>query len=186
MAKTRIVAGIERVVYDSMEEFKGAYPDGLVNLDWRNGQEGEWVLADDGSIMEVLKRGGIKPKDNSSPKGYIRTPSGSFVIWHKTQLDSNFRDDIYSFGENKHKRTKMSNRDRAFVFFVCLGRDPTELYLQLYHTKKRSHARVKAYELLRSELVMNAIKENIKAAGDETGATLKWAMKTIKKNRRQE
>ena len=177
MAKYRTVAKVEHVVYDSMEEFKIAHPGEIVNLDWRKGRDGDWVLGDDGSVMEVLKYGKVV---SYSPREYIRTASGTFVIWDKGCLDSNFRENIYSFSGRWGRSNRLSLREKAFVCYIILGCKPVEAYLRAFKTASVERARQRAYMLITKERIMTAIKEAVEEAGEQTGATLEWAMKTIK------
>ena len=48
------VNGAEHKVYDADDEMP---LDLLVISDWRNGRAGEWVMADDGSVIQILRRG---------------------------------------------------------------------------------------------------------------------------------
>lgn len=177
MAKSRTVAGVEHVVYDSMEEFRAKYPEGLVNMDWRKGRDGDWVLGDDGSVMQVLKHGRVS---SSTPREYIRTAAGTFVIWEKARLDSNFRDYIYSFGGHRPDPDRVSNRERVFASFLVLGCTPAEAYLKVFRTKNERFARISAFNLITKGKMMTAISDAIREAGERTEATLEWAMKTIK------
>lgn len=185
VARYRTIAGVEHVVYDSMEEFRSANPEGIVNLDWRKGREGDWVLADDGSVMQVLKFGKVSShkvwkSHPPSTREYIRTAAGTFVIINKTRLDSNFRENIYSFGGHWTPPSRLSSREWAFVSLIIAGYDPVRAYLKLFRTEDEGCARTKAYLLIRKERIMTAIKDAIEKAGKDTGATLEWAMETIK------
>lgn len=177
MAKYRTIAGIEHVVYDSMEEFKKSNPDGLVNLDWRKGREGDWVLADDDSIMQVLKYGKVS---SDNPREYIRTAAGTSIIWDKGRLDSNFKECIYSFGGKLTRHTNLSLREKAFVVFILLGLDPLAAYLRAFKATNEYRARLRAYILLAKGEIVEAIRKGIEEAGESSGATLEWAMKSIK------
>lgn len=178
MAKHRTIAGIEHVVYDSMEEFKIANPDGLVALEWRKGREGDWVLADDGAVMQVLKFGKVV---SGSPREYIRTAAGTFTLLPNTRLDSIFRERIYSFSGRADAYARPSGRQRAFVSLIILGYDPVSAYLKVFNTTNEMYAKQRAYTLLGKGDIMSAIRDSIERAGLKTGATLEWAMESIKK-----
>lgn len=177
MARYRTIAGIEHVVYNSIEEFKASNPDGLVALDWRKGREGDWVLADDGAVMQILKFGKIFSR---RPREYIRTAPGTFVILPNTYLDSRFRENPYSFGGSWPAYTKPSTRDRAFGAYIILGCDPLKAYMEIFRSKNEAYAKEKAYSLLARGNIMSAIRDSIERAGGKTGATLEWAMASIK------
>jgi len=70
--RTYAVKGKDHVVYDSIEEF----PDTMRYLkDWRDGDLGDWILADDGCIIQVLRVGTF-----AKPKGKIRTLKYASVL----------------------------------------------------------------------------------------------------------
>ena len=181
MAKHRTLGRLEHTVYDSMAEFKESNPDGQVNLDWKSGQEGDWVLADDGSGQQVLKRG------IAGNKSYIRTPPGTFMIKDNVRLDNEFRENAYNFSGKILKGERLSKRERMFVALISLSiltenyRDPVKTYLGIFPTTKEVVARAKVKALIVKEKIVTAIKNTINAAGEETGANLEWAMNTIKK-----
>ncbi len=169
-----------------MEEFRVANPGGTVNLDWRKSREGDWVLGDDGSVMQVLKFGKVSSNKSwkshpPSNREYIRTATGTFVIRNNVRLDSNFSENIYSFGGRFQSRSHLSSREWAFVSLIIAGYDPVRAYLKIFRTENEGNARTQSYLLIKKERIMTAIKDAIEKAGTETGATLKWAMGTIKK-----
>ena len=50
------IKGINHHLYDNIDEFR-AFNDGVaVNSDWRNAEEGEWVLTDDMHVVQILKK----------------------------------------------------------------------------------------------------------------------------------
>ena len=181
MAKYRTIAKVEHVIYESMEEFKESNPDEKVNLEWRRGRAGNWVLGDDGSVQEVLKRGALGTRE------YIRTAAGQFAIWDGGYLSSNFKKCIYNFSGKTHPSGRLSQRERIFVSMMALAistgnyADPVEYYLKVFKTNSESIARVKVKLLIEQERIVSAIKKSVESAGEETGATLEWSLETIKK-----
>jgi len=160
-----------------MAEFKAAHPDGLVALEWRKGREGDWVLADDGTVMQVLKFGGVTSK---CPREYIRTATGTFILSPKTRLDSTFRENIHSFGGRWPRDNRPSARERAFYAYVILGCNPVKAYTEIFKSKNEGYARNQSYLLLGRTSMVSAIRDSIEKAGGKTGATLEWAMGSIK------
>ena len=57
---SRTIKGIDHLLFDNEDEFNKYMPNTPIITDWRNGNEGDWVLTDDGQICQVLKRGGLK------------------------------------------------------------------------------------------------------------------------------
>ncbi len=165
---------VEHTVYDSLDEFYKEHLGEVVVMDWRDGQTGDWVLADDGTVMEILTHG------IAGKRRYIRTLAGTFPVWGRGKLDSNFRENMYNFSGRTFERSLLSKREKVLVEFVGLGMDPVTAYLQLYRTTDIDIARQKVFGLLTKDKIMTALKETIKQAAEETGATLKWSMQKIK------
>ena len=42
-------------MYDSVGEFLDHNPTMNIVFDWRKGNEGDWVMADDGGVIQLLK-----------------------------------------------------------------------------------------------------------------------------------
>ena len=57
--KKKKIKSIEHPLFQDEEEFKYYMPNKALVTDWRNGLEGDWVLADDGQVCMILKRGGL-------------------------------------------------------------------------------------------------------------------------------
>ena len=63
-----IVNKIEHVVFDDADEVPGDI-DYLYN--WRHGHLGDWVIADDGCIIQIIREGKMKrPKGVNRDKGF--------------------------------------------------------------------------------------------------------------------
>ena len=68
-------------------------PDNIsVKKDWRNASKGDWILADDGSIIQIIRKGKLR-KDNY----YIGTCTGTFTTKSK-YIETDRRKNIYSLG----------------------------------------------------------------------------------------
>jgi len=49
--------------------------------DWRESEEGDWVKADDGCYIQVLKKGNlVKPKGKERIVHYYRTCTGTYPV----------------------------------------------------------------------------------------------------------
>ena len=54
--KSQKIKHIKHYVYDNVEEFKKEKGlDTQLVENWRDGEEGDWVLADDGGVVQLLK-----------------------------------------------------------------------------------------------------------------------------------
>ena len=55
MPQSKVIKGVRHYIYDTREEFREKYPVTPLVKDWRKGREGDWVLSDDGRIVQLLK-----------------------------------------------------------------------------------------------------------------------------------
>ena len=102
----RKIKGIKHFVYDDIDEFKKEHK-GLEAKYWKDSpEEGNWVIADDGGIVQVLKKNQIKhPSDRKNWKahnGYLRTVVGTFLINKTSKMDTDFdsHPNRYTFSKN--------------------------------------------------------------------------------------
>ena len=97
------IKGVEHRLYDSQEEFcafQGALtPKG----DWRNSNEGDWVLTDDHHVVQILKVYHITVPNSQEKRKCVRTICGSFVCKQKNAK---------ILGENGVAENICSGRDR--------------------------------------------------------------------------
>ena len=78
----------------------GELPDDIEYKDnWRDGEVGDWVQADDGNVIQVLRR------YNSSNMECIGTCTGTYVVSDDAEMDTVRKKDIYSVsGKNWYDR----------------------------------------------------------------------------------
>jgi len=82
------IRGVKHYVFDNLTEYVEHF-EGLAEEPkyWKDGNEGDWVEADDGGIVQLLKVGGIThPNDRKNykhSKGWCRTIVGTFLIKEK-------------------------------------------------------------------------------------------------------
>ena len=86
---------VNHIVYDTVSEVP---PKIIIHKDWRKANIGDWVLADDESVIQILRKGSMLRK--TGEQGYIGTCTGTFVVTKNTFLDTDRRINIYSFGGN--------------------------------------------------------------------------------------
>ena len=64
----RKIKGVKHYVFDDIQDFESFFTDKdkrpNISFDWRTADEGDWVLADDGGVIQLLKKSNIKhPND---------------------------------------------------------------------------------------------------------------------------
>ena len=177
------VNSIEHTVYEPDDTLPGKL---IVQSNWRDGQVGEWVQADDDCVLEVLRRGTMKKKMGKNKiVEYIGTCTGTFVVSKSVKMDASKRENIYSFGGRKvdevvQDRTKLNNFETLFVTYVAKGVDPVEAYLKAFPTNSPGYAQVKSNQLLKMERIKTAMKEELKPVLEELGIDENYILETIK------
>ena len=172
---------ILHIVYDDILEIPQKVQ---VIEDWRNAKVGDWVLADDGCVIQIL-RSGIMLRHNGKRK-YIGTCTGTFPVTKKTKMDADRRPNIYSFGGHEtpkgavHNRTSLNTNEQLFVQFLSQGISPEESYMKAFPTNNRQYARGKAVNLVKTERVKTAVKEELKPILDELNINEEYVLQGIK------
>ena len=102
-----IVKSMKHIVYDSIDEF----PSNLNYTDnWKHADIGDWVLSDDGCIIQILRSGFLKRPYRKKNVKYVGTCTGTFVCADAYKMDTDRRDNIYnlSFNINANRRAIFS------------------------------------------------------------------------------
>jgi len=161
---------IKHTVYDSMDEI----PPSIIPLkDWRDSDVGDWVLADDDCIIQVLRKGKLLRK--TTPLHYIGTCTGTFTNYPNVKMDTDRRPNIYSFSgydtpeEVVANRRKMTANEALFVQYVSAGMPPEDAYVKAFPTNNKRYARMKAVNLIKTERIKTAMKEELKPVLEELG-----------------
>jgi len=141
---------------------------------WRLGQEGDWVLTDDGRVVEILKRATFK---SGAGRGtdYVRTVCGTFRVLDKTIMDSVVRENPYSFSSGKSPGTlrrtrKHTNlREDIFAGYVAQGMEDFKAYMLAFPTENPAHAKREAKLLLGYERIRRKVDEKIIEIMEDVG-----------------
>ena len=193
--KSQKIKYIEHFVYDDIEEWNTSTGgrENLVN-DWRKGEEEDWVRADDGGIIQLLKVSKkIKhPNDRKNYKaadGWVRTVVGTFLRNEKTQMDTDFdkHPNRYTFStkiKNTNSRVKSrkncTNKEKIFATTVATGVDAVSAYMKAFSEANRGTARKKAVVLLKQRRVMSEIEKTSKEIAKELGIDHEYILGSLK------
>ena len=177
------VNGIEHKVYDPEDQL----PNGLVVIgNWRDSRTGDWVKADDDCIIQVLRKGTMTRKyGRNKVREYVGTCTGTFPVNSNVKMDTSRRANIYTFGGSKSSedilldRTTLTRCELVFVQFLASGMSPQESYLKAYPTKNSNYAHVKSSQLMRTERIYTAMKEELKPVCAELGIDPKSVLEDI-------
>jgi hypothetical protein len=187
------IKGRRHYVYKNEEEFKDVHPEGSIVQDWRGGVEGDWVYADDGGIVQLLRVSkAIKhPNDRKNykyAKGWCRTIVGTFLNTDKTIMDTDFdsHKNRYTFsktiGNKKNTRVRKSptKKEKIFATNVVVGMGPVKAYMDAYREEDENQAQKKAVILLKQDRVMKEIQKSVMDVAEEMGLDHSFVLNKLK------
>ena len=156
----------QHVVFDSEDEV----PSDIHYLkDWKEASISDWVLTDDGSIIQILRKGiMLKPKGKVRKVTYLGTCTGTFIVSPKGKMDTSRRTNIYSIGgdiernDRVDERKSLSTREELFVQYLSGGMDPRKAYLKAFPTNNPTYAGMRAGQLVKTNRVRSRMKEELK------------------------
>ena len=198
MAEYRKIRGDRHYVFEDIKEFNEFYLSKMMNppdviKNWRDGEQGDWVLSDDDRIIRLLKVAPLNhPNDRKNykwAKNYIRTVVGTFVNNEKTFMDTDFdqHPNRYTFSKTiKHtngqvkKRKKLTNNEKIFTTNVVSGMGPVKAYMDAFKAASETKARKKALILLKQERVMTDIEKGVLDVAKELGIDHKYILDRLK------
>jgi hypothetical protein len=155
----------------------------IVN-NWRTAKIGDWVKADDGCVLQILRKGSMLQRDRELT--YVGTCTGTFICLKSNKMDTEKRNNIYSFGgssspeEIVENRKNLTSHEQLFVTYISQGIQPLDAYMKAFPTNNPSYAKVKAYSLFKTKRVRSAMKEEIKPTLDELGIDDRLVLSGIK------
>ena len=178
------VNNVQYVVYDSEDELPSdVYP----KKDWRKGGLFDWVLADDGCYIQILRKGAMtKPKGKVRKVAYIGTCTGTFIVSPKTKMDTSRRVNIYSIGGDVERnqrlddREHLSTREELFVSHLASGMDLRGAYLKAFPTNNPHYAGMRAGQLFKTSRVRSKMKEELKPYMESLGLDENYVLSNIK------
>ena len=181
------IKNTKHYLYDNSDEFLIYVPDGVVRHNWRHGEEGEWVLTDDGFVCQILKKSKIDNKGRLST--CVRTVCGTFMSKNKKREmlgQDGIAENIYSFSGNYLSKEDFSKRGRntrelLFAKYVAGGLGAVQAYRKAYPDARSSnYIKERTDKLLKTETVSKMIDKKIQELLNEEGATPNWLIERYK------
>ena len=174
---------IEHIVFDELDEV----PQNIdIADDWRSADVGDWVKADDGCYIQILRKGKmVVPKGREKTREYVGTCTGTFPVTSKVKFDTSRRLNIYSFGGSKSSadvlldRSELSKHEHLFVVYMASGMAPQEAYIKAFPTNSPGYAKHKSAQLIKTKRIMTAMKEELKPVLEELGINETSILKNI-------
>ena len=152
-------------VFDDKEEL----PSGIdVIPEWRDAKIGDWVEADDGCYIQILRRGRMKATwGKNRIRHYVGTCTGTFMCNKNTKMDTSKRENVWTLsGKNTEKlifdRKTLTKKEVVFVQFITSGISLQESYLRAFDTNNPRYALEQSAKLMKTERVVKAMKEELK------------------------
>tara|TARA_Y100000310_G_C20624202_1_gene784965 strand:- start:528 stop:1310 length:783 start_codon:yes stop_codon:yes gene_type:complete len=174
------IKGKKNYLYDSLEEFHKYVGDVAVRNNWRDGEEGEWILTDDMYVCQLLKSFKVGKSD------CVRTVCGTFRLANEKRKmlgSDGIAEYIYSFSGKYNKTEKRADNSRHFLFakYVARGDDVIDAFKKAYpDAKSESYIKQESAKLLKRENVQKMVKEEIREILDEEGVTPKYIIQGYK------
>ena len=171
-------------VFDDKEEL----PPGIdVVPGWRNAKIGDWVEADDGCYIQILRRGKMKATwGKNRIRHYVGTCTGTFMCSKNTRMDTSKRENVWSLsGKSTEKlifdRKTLTKKEVVFVQFITSGISLQESYLRAFDTNNPRYALEQSAKLMKTERVIKAMKEELKPVLKELNIDDKSVLEGIKR-----
>ena len=174
---------IDHTVFESAEEV----PNNIkVVRGWRECHIGDWVKADDGCVIQILRKGTmVKAKGRVRTVDYVGTCTGTFIVSNKTKMDTSKRVNIYSISGNVERteqldsRENLSTREELFGQYLAGGMDARQAYLKTFPTKNPHFANIQAGKLIKTQRIRSAMKEELKPVLEALGISDRAILRNI-------
>ena len=175
---------VQHTVFDSEDEV----PTDIHYLrEWKECALSDWVLADDGCVIQILRKGSmVKPKGKVRKVEYVGTCTGTFIVSSRTKMDTSRRTNIYSIGGDVERnqrlddREALSTREEVFVQYLAGGMDARKAYLKAFPTNNPHYAGIRAGQLIKTARVRSAMKEELKPFMEALGLDENYVLSNIK------
>lgn len=160
------VNNIRHNVFEDVDEVPGNV-DYL--YDWRHGNLGDWVLSDDGCVIQILRTGTMfRSKGALKKVDYVGTCTGTFLKDGKMKMDADKRENIYSLSGKKSSkevledRKKLTGREELFIHNLQKNMKLKDAYINAFKTDNEKYAESRAMLLIKTERVQKKMKEHLK------------------------
>lgn len=180
------VNGTYHPVYDDLTEIPETIKP---KKNWRRGCISDWVQADDGSVIQILR------KESLHGKTILGTCTGTFVTSKGTKMDTERNKDIYSLsGETWYdrlaNRKKCTVKEKIFARRVGVsqargkfgqsGEDIVDIYLSVFNTENRAYAKRMSTLLIKTGRIQALISEELQDVFDQNEIDLNYLVSGAK------
>lgn len=195
--KYQKIKGTRHYVFHSKQEyidhFDGNPP--VLHQDWRDASEGDWIVADDGGIVQLLRVSNniSHPNDRKNynyAKGWVRTIVGTFLNRDGTKMDTDFsqHNNRYTFSrtiknpsKRVKKRTVCTKKERLFATNMAVGRGVVRAYRDAFgEDVEEGTARRKGMILLKQDRVMKEVEKSVLDVAKKMGIDHEYILSNLK------
>ena len=152
------IKGVKHYVFVNVKEFNEYFNNKKTVINkWQQANEGDWVVANDGGVIQILKKGRIKhPQDRKNykyVKHYVRTVVGTFLCLDKVYMDTDFlqHKNRYTFSktlkftsDNLKSRKNPTKKEKIFATNVAVGMGAVKSYMDAFSETDSYKAEKKA------------------------------------------
>ena len=181
--RTYKISNIYHKVFDDKEEL----PSGIdVVPEWRDANIGDWVQADDGCYIQILRKGTMQTRGGKHrTRHYVGTCTGTFMCNKTVKMDTTKRENVWTIsGKNTEKvifdRKALTKHEIIFIKFLAGGMNMRDAYLTAFDTNNPKYATEQSAKLVKTERVQKAMKEELKPILKELDIDDKYVLKGIK------
>jgi hypothetical protein len=191
-----VLKQVKHNIFDSIEEFEeyfmvneGVVPE--LKYEWREGGVGDWVVSDDGRIVQILSRKEYSEKRRKRTGVFIRTIVGTFELRGKMDTDLTVR--VYPQGRYRIRklylhwrvvqahRVKLSSKEKQYIARLFNGEDRIAAYYDVYGCIYMKAADKKSKNLLKQPRIIGAILgKTPKELAEELGVGIEAQLKKYK------
>ena len=140
---------------------------------WQEARVGDWVTADDGCVVQVLRR----------YDKIVGTCTGSYTP--STGMTTDKQPDIYSVGGKTweirtREREVPTHKEIIFASCIVRGDEPAQAYLKVFKTKNKVKAKERAALLVKQKRIQSLMREELKLAFGKQGIDLDYLISSAK------
>jgi len=189
------IKGKTHYVFKDEDEYREFFNGEAVEIkDWKEGKEGDWVKADDGGVVQLVKVSNNinHPGDSKNYKvatGWCRTVVGTFLKTKNAVMDTDFKQhpNRYTFSKKikdtrkrVKERTNVTKNEKVFSVNVATGMGAVKSYMEAYNEIDTEKAKKKALILLKQDRVMKEIDRNVNEVAKALGIDHEYILTKLK------
>lgn len=173
----RIIKGVVHFAYQNEIDLRTHHPEARIIMDIADADEGDWVPAKNGVLIEVIKKG----KVGSTP--YIRTIYGMFNTNALTGIPSEPNENIYSFTKSyvwgDSNKEKASVAEEAFATLIAQSVPKDIAFMQSFGAKNMTYIKKRSTYLLKQKRIKKIVDKELKKIMDSVGLDEEFLMKNL-------